>query len=110
VPKRSKHPLPTVKSGVNPIQFQTQKSVVKISASSQVNGKIQSPSLCSNKLNRTIQSKSVTYMDPWKYQRWDQVPGMNKHLLPTGYTRRLPSFMIMNAELSAVKFSVPSTV
>jgi hypothetical protein len=35
--------------------------------------------------------------------------GVSKHPLSTGHTRREPSSMIMNAELSAVKVSVPST-
>jgi hypothetical protein len=38
------------------------------------------------------------------------VPRTSKHPLSTGHTRRKPSFMIMNAELSAVKVSVPSNV
>jgi hypothetical protein len=43
-------------------------------------------------------------------RRWDRVPRRNKRSLSTGHTRREPSFMIMNAELSAVKVSVSSTV
>jgi hypothetical protein len=34
------------------------------------------------------------------YRRWDQVPRSSKHPLSTGHTRREPSSMIMNAELS----------
>jgi hypothetical protein len=49
-------------------------------------------------------------MDPWIYRKWDQVPKMSKHPLLIDHTRREPSSMIMNAELSAVKVSVPSTV
>jgi hypothetical protein len=36
------------------------------------------------------------------------VPRRNKHPLPTGHTHREPSSIIMKAELSAVKASVPS--
>jgi hypothetical protein len=48
--------------------------------------------------------------DPRKYRRWDQVPRRSKHPLPTGHTRREPSSIIVNAELSAVKVSVSSAV
>jgi hypothetical protein len=48
--------------------------------------------------------------DPRIYQRWGQVPRRSKHPLLIDHTRRKPSSMIMNAELSAVKISVPSTV
>jgi hypothetical protein len=44
-----------------------------------------------------------------KYRRWDQVSRRSKHPLPTDRTRREPSFIIVNAELSAVKVSVSST-
>jgi hypothetical protein len=47
--------------------------------------------------------------DPQTYRWWDNVPRRSKHPLPTGHTSRELSFMIMNAELSAVKFTVPST-
>jgi hypothetical protein len=42
-------------------------------------------------------------MDPQIYRRWDQVPRRSKHPLSIDHTRREPSSMIMNAELSAVK-------
>jgi hypothetical protein len=45
-----------------------------------------------------------------KYWEWDQVPTRSKHPLPTCQTRREPSSIIVNAELSAVKVSVPSAV
>jgi hypothetical protein len=48
-------------------------------------------------------------MDPQTYRRWDQVPKRSKNPMLTGHTRREPSSIIMNAELSAVKVSVPST-
>jgi hypothetical protein len=48
--------------------------------------------------------------DPRIYRRWDQVPRRSTHPLLIDHTRREPSSMIMNAELSAVKISVPSTV
>jgi hypothetical protein len=35
-------------------------------------------------------------------RRWGQVPRRSKHPVSTGYTRRGPSSMTMNAELSAV--------
>jgi hypothetical protein len=41
-------------------------------------------------------------MDPRTCPRWDQVPARSKHSLSTGQTRREPSSMIMNAELSTV--------
>jgi hypothetical protein len=44
--------------------------------------------------------------DPRKYRRWDQVPRGSKHHLLTGRTRREPSFIIVNAELSAVSHCV----
>jgi hypothetical protein len=40
--------------------------------------------------------------------RWDQVPRRSKHPLPTDHTHREPRFMIINADLSAVKVSVKS--
>jgi hypothetical protein len=48
--------------------------------------------------------------DHRKYRRWDQMPRRSKHPLSTGRTRREPSSIIVNAELSAVKVSVPSAV
>jgi hypothetical protein len=46
---------------------------------------------------------------PCTYRRWDHVPKRSKHILLTGYISPEPSFYIMNAELSAVKVSVPRT-
>jgi hypothetical protein len=48
--------------------------------------------------------------DTRTYHRWDQVLRSSKHFLSTGHTHCEPSFIIMNAELSAVKVNVPSTV
>jgi hypothetical protein len=48
--------------------------------------------------------------DPRIYRRWDQVLRRSKHPLLIDHTRREPSSMIMNAELSDVKVSVLSTV
>jgi hypothetical protein len=48
--------------------------------------------------------------DPRIYRRWDQVPRRSKHPMLIDHTRREPSSMIMNAELSAVKVRVSSTV
>jgi hypothetical protein len=47
-------------------------------------------------------------MEPRKNWRYDQVPRRSKHPLPIGRTRREPSSIIVNAELSAVKVSVLS--
>jgi hypothetical protein len=44
------------------------------------------------------------------YWRWDQAPRRSKHPLSTGHTRREPSSIIVNVELSAVKVCMPSTV
>jgi hypothetical protein len=52
----------------------------------------------------------TTNMDPWIHLRWDQVPMRIKHPLLIDHTRHESSFMIMNAELSYVKVSVPNTV
>jgi hypothetical protein len=57
----------------------------------------------------TSQINTWANTDPRKYRRWDQVPRRSKHPLPTGRTRREPSSIIVNAELSAVKVSVSST-
>jgi hypothetical protein len=40
--------------------------------------------------------------DPYTYRRWDQVPRRNNHPLSTGHTRREPSSIIINFELSAL--------
>jgi hypothetical protein len=61
-------------------------------------------------VGNTNQRNKWANTDPQIYRRWDQVPRRSKHPLSTGHTRREPSSMIMNAELSAVKVSVPSTV
>jgi hypothetical protein len=58
----------------------------------------------------TSQRNKGANTDPPTYRRWDQVTKSSKHPLSTGYTCREPSFMIMNAELSAANVSVPSTV
>jgi hypothetical protein len=61
-------------------------------------------------VGNTNQRNKWANMDPRIYQRWDQVPRRSKHPLLIDHTRREPSFMIMNAELSAVKVRVPSMV
>ena len=58
----------------------------------------------------TSQINKWANTDPRIYRRWDQVPRMSKHPLLTGHTRREPRSIIVNAELSAVKVSVPSAV
>jgi hypothetical protein len=58
----------------------------------------------------TNQRNKWANTDPRIYRRKDQVPRRSKHLLLIDHTRREPSSMIMNAELSAVKVSVSSTV
>jgi hypothetical protein len=58
----------------------------------------------------TSQRNKWANTDPRIYRRWDHVPRRSKHPLWTGHTRRKPSSMIMNAELSAVKVSMQSTV
>jgi hypothetical protein len=50
----------------------------------------------------TSQRNKWANTDPRIYRRWDQVLKRSKHPLLTGHTRREPSSMIMNAELSAV--------
>jgi hypothetical protein len=42
---------------------------------------------------------------PKTYRRWDHVSRRSKRSLPMGHNRHESSFMIMNAELSAVKVS-----
>jgi hypothetical protein len=61
-------------------------------------------------VGNTNQRNKWANTDPRIYQRWNQVPRRSKHSLLIDHTRREPSSMIMNAELSAVKVSVPSTV
>jgi hypothetical protein len=61
-------------------------------------------------VGNTDQRNKWDNTDPRIYRRWDQVPRRSKHLLLIDHTRREPSSMIMNAELSAVKVSVSSTV
>jgi hypothetical protein len=58
----------------------------------------------------TSQRNEWANTDPRTYRSWDKLLRRSKHLLSTGHTHREPSFMIMNAELSAVKVSVPSMV
>jgi hypothetical protein len=58
----------------------------------------------------TSQKNKWANTDPRIYRRWDQVPRRSKHPLSTGHACHEPSFMIMNAALSAVKVSVPSTI
>jgi hypothetical protein len=58
----------------------------------------------------TSQINKWANKDPREYRRWDQVPRKSKHPLPTGRTRREPSSIIVNEELSAVKVSVSSAV
>jgi hypothetical protein len=56
------------------------------------------------------QRNKWTNTDPRIYRRWDQVPRRSKHPLLIDHTRHEPSSMTMNAELSAVKVSVSTTV
>jgi hypothetical protein len=58
----------------------------------------------------TSQINKRANTDPRKYRRWDQVPRRSKHPLPTARTLRGPSSIIVNADSSAVKVSVPSAV
>jgi hypothetical protein len=58
----------------------------------------------------TSQRNKRANTDPRTYLRWDQVPMRSKHSMSTGHVRHEPSSMIINAELSAVKVSVPSMV
>jgi hypothetical protein len=62
------------------------------------------------KVGITSQRNKWANTDPRINRGWNQVPRRSKHPLSTGHTRRDPSFVIMHAELSAVKVSVPSTV
>jgi hypothetical protein len=61
-------------------------------------------------LGITSQINKCANTDPRTYQRRDHVRRRSKHPLPTGHTRCDPSSIIMNAELSAVKVSLPSTI
>jgi hypothetical protein len=61
-------------------------------------------------VENTNQRNKWANTDPRIYRRWDQVPRRSKHPLLIDHTRREPSSMIMNAELSAVKVRMPSTV
>ena len=60
-------------------------------------------------VGNTNQRNKWVNTDPWIYRRWDQVSRRSKHPLLIDHTRREPSSMIMNTELSAVKVSVSST-
>ena len=57
-------------------------------------------------VGNTNQRNKWANTDPRIYRRWDQVPRRSKHPLLIDHTRREPSSMIMNAELSAVSKSV----
>jgi hypothetical protein len=61
-------------------------------------------------LEITSQINNWANTDPRIYRRWDQLPRRSKHPLPTGRTRREPSSIIVNVELSAVKVSLSSAV
>jgi hypothetical protein len=61
-------------------------------------------------VGNTNQRNKWANTDPRMYWRWDQVPRRSKHPLLIDHTRCESSSMIMNAELSAVKVSVSSTV
>jgi hypothetical protein len=50
----------------------------------------------------TSQINKWANMDPRTCWRWDQVPRRSKNPLKTGHTRREPSSIIVNVELSAV--------
>jgi hypothetical protein len=54
-------------------------------------------------VGNTNQRNKWANTNPRIYRRWDQVPRRSKHPLLIDHTRREPSSMIMNAELSAVK-------
>jgi hypothetical protein len=61
-------------------------------------------------VGNTNQRNEWASTDPRINRRWDQVPRRSKHPLLIDHTRRELSSMIMNAELSAVKVNVSSTV
>jgi hypothetical protein len=61
-------------------------------------------------LGNTNQRNKCANTDPRIYRGWDRVPRRSKHPLLIDHTHCEPSSMIMNAELSAVKVSVSSTV
>jgi hypothetical protein len=61
-------------------------------------------------VRNTNQRNKWANTDPRICRRWDQVPRRSKHPLLIDHIRRELSSMIMNAELSAVKVSVSSTV
>jgi hypothetical protein len=61
-------------------------------------------------VGNTNQRNKWADMDSQIYWRWDQVLRRSEHPLLIDHTHREPSPMIRNAELSAVKVSVPSTV
>jgi hypothetical protein len=61
-------------------------------------------------VRNTNQRNKWANTDPRIYRRWDQVPRRSMHPLLIDHTRREPSSMMMNAELSAVKVGVSSTV
>jgi hypothetical protein len=86
------------------ILFQTLSSCLYVMA------KIPKSNLSRNQVGITSQIHKWANTDPRKYRRWNQVPRRSKHPLPTGHTRREPSSIIVNADLSAVKVSVSSAV
>ena len=55
-----------------------------------MNGKIRSQNRCPDQVHKIIYSENQAYTDPWKHQRWNQVPRRSKHPLLTGHTRRAP--------------------
>jgi hypothetical protein len=61
-------------------------------------------------VGKTNQKNKWANTDPQIYRRWDQVPRRSKHHLLIDHTCRESSSMTLNAELSAVKISVLSTV
>jgi hypothetical protein len=61
-------------------------------------------------VGNTNQRNELVNTDPRIYRRCNQVPRRSKHPLLIDHTRREPISMIMNAELSAVRVSVSSTV
>jgi hypothetical protein len=61
-------------------------------------------------VGNTNQRNKWANTDPRIYRRRGQVPRWSKHPLLIDYTGHEPISMIMNAELSAVRVSVPSTV
>jgi hypothetical protein len=61
-------------------------------------------------VGNTKQRNKWANTDPQIYRGWDQVPWRSKYPLLIDHNRLEPGSMTMNAELSAVKISVSSTV